>query len=114
MCKYTEQQIKDDFDNHLGVSGHSSFSDFFIGITDDLQESFNQHLVRQNSWWIYRRAESHEAAERILRHYLEKGMRGSGYTYIDSADIVYCYEVTPLTIEVPVKDDIQTDTEELI
>lgn len=106
MCKYTEKQIKRDFNNHLGVSGHSSFSDFFIGITDNVQESFNQHFVRQNSWWIYRRAESHEAAERILKYYLEKGMRGAGFTYLDSADIVYCYEVTPLTIEVPVKDDV--------
>lgn len=107
MCEYTERQIIKDIDKHLSVSGHGFYSDFFIGITDDVQESFNKHFVRQNSWWIYRKARSHNAAERILNHYLEKGMRGSGYTYNDNADVVYCYEVTPLTLEVPKDNKVE-------
>ena len=46
-------------------------------------------------------------SERILNHYLEKGMRGSGYTYKDNADVVYCYEVTPLTLEVPKDNKVE-------
>ncbi|MBQ6741430.1 MAG: hypothetical protein IJR04_02450 [Bacteroidales bacterium] len=106
MCKYTKNQIIRDIDSHLNVSGHGSYSDFFIGITHDIQESFNKHYVRQNSWWIYRRAISHEVAEQVLKHYLDKRMRGEGYTYLDEADIVYCYEVTPLTLEPLTKNEI--------
>lgn len=106
MCRYTKEQIISKFDEHIKVSGRSKYSDFFIGITDDIQQSFKEHYVRQNSWWIYMRAISHEEALEVRSMYLNKGMRGENYQFTDTADLVYCYEVTPLTIEMQIgKED---------
>ena len=104
MCKYTKEQIVTEFDKHIQVSGRRVYSDFFIGITDDVQQSFKEHYVQQNSWWIYMRACSHEEALAVRGIYLDKGMRGKDYQFSETADLVYCYAVTPLTVEIPISN----------
>ena len=99
MCTFNKNQIVEKIDEHLGQSIKPVYSDFFIGATKNIQERFNQHFVRQNSWWIYLRAESTEIAREVVNYYKEKGMHTSDVSFEDGGDIVYCYGITSLTVE---------------
>lgn len=90
-----------EIDNHIKLSGKKYYSDFYIGITKDIQNRlFGDHNVsKENSWWIYRTAETDEIARKVEKHYLDFGMRGGTGGGDDESRIVYCYVVTPTTVE---------------
>lgn len=97
------QTIINDINSHLAKSGRRYYSDFYIGITDDVERGmFTEHnVVRGKSWWIYRTATDPDTAREIETHFLEKGMRGDKDKDKgdDTDKIVYCYAVSPITIE---------------
>lgn len=95
------QTIINDINNHLSKSGRRFYSDFYIGITNNVERRmFIEHnVVKEKSWWIYRTAINSETARKIENYFLEKGMRGDNGGGNDTSNIVYCYAVSPTTIE---------------
>ena len=95
------QTIVQEINDHLAKSGRQYYSDFYIGITNDVQRRmFDEHNVRrENSWWIYRTADSSEIARDVEKYFIDKGMRGGDGGGDDSSTIVYCYAVGPTTVE---------------
>ena len=99
MANSYEQIIKD-INEHLQKSGRSYYSDFYIGISNDARNRlFKEHHVKENSWWIYRTATDPQVACEVKEHYLKLGMRGYNSNDNNTADIVYCYTVSPTTTE---------------
>ena len=95
------QTIVSEIDRHLSLSGKQYYSDFYIGITQNVEQRlFHEHNVsKENSWWIYRTAINDEIARQVERHYLDLGMRGGPGGGDGNSKIVYCYVVTPTTVE---------------
>lgn len=100
MAKDYETIVKE-IDKHLSISGKRYYSDFYVGITKNIEQRlFGDHNVsKDNSWWIYRTAETNEIARAVEKHYLDLGMRGGPGGGDNDSCIVYCYAVTPTTIE---------------
>lgn len=94
-------EIVSDIDAHLQKSGKRYYSEFYIGISKDASKRmFEEHHVdKEHSWWIFRTANSSEVARKVEKHYLELGMRGGDGGGNDTANMVYCYVVTPITTE---------------
>ena len=101
MCRMDSKRIISEFQGHLKNSGKRYYSDFYVGVSKDAQERmFDQHKVdKNNNWWIYRTALNSEEARVVEKFFLEKGMRGGDGGGDDSAIQVYCYAVSPKTIE---------------
>ena len=99
----TRDAIIRDFDAHLKKSNRQYYSEFYIGITNNIDERlFGSHKVpRENHWWIYSPADTEEIAREVEKFYLDKGMRGGtgGGTGNGDAKYVYCYLVTSYTVE---------------
>ena len=99
----TEQAIIRDFDEHLKKSGRQYYSEFYVGITNNIEQRlFVEHKVpRSNHWWIYAPADTEAIARNIEKTYLNKGMRGGvgGGTGNGDAKYVYCYVVATYTVE---------------
>ena len=53
----TTREIILDVESHLACSKKNYYSDFYIGITNDVDRRlFGEHNVDKNhSWWIYRK-----------------------------------------------------------
>lgn len=100
MAKSKEDIIKD-IDSHLTKSGRRFYSEFYIGITNDVvRRLFTEHNVSKDKmWWIYRRASSAQIAREVEAYYIKKGMRGGSGGGNDESLIVYCYAIHPTTIE---------------
>ena len=61
---------------------------------------FSEHNVpKQNTWWIYRTAIDSDTAREVENFFLDKGMRGDNGGGDSASNIVYCYAVSPTTIE---------------
>ncbi len=94
------QTIVKEIDEHLGKSGRRYYSDFYVGVTNDVEKGiFKKHHVPEDSWWIYRTATDPQVACEVKDHYLKLGMRGYNSNDNNTADIVYCYTVSPTTTE---------------
>ncbi len=100
MAKSKEEIIKA-IDNHLQKSGKRYYSDFYIGITNDVERRlFQEHNVNKDTmWWIYSTAYSKAVAQEIEEHYLKLGMKGSTGGGSDDTKIVYCYAIGPTTYD---------------
>ena len=92
----TYDEILSSIDNHLFQSTKRFYKDFYIGITDDIENClFGSHNVDRNSdWWIYCPANSEEIAKRIRTYFLDKGMAGNSTDEKQGSNCVYCYEIT--------------------
>lgn len=97
----TAREIISDVESHLACSKKMYYSDFYIGITNDVDRRlFGEHNVdRKHSWWIYRTAIDKAAAQAVERHFLGKGMVGDTGGGTDDTIYVYCYEITNTTKE---------------
>lgn len=95
------QTIIKEIDEHLANSGKQYYSDFYIGITNDIERRlFKEHNVSKNSsWWIYRTANTSDIARNIEKHFLDLGMRGDDGGGNETSKTVYCYAVSPTTID---------------
>lgn len=96
-----DKEIIERIDEHLKNSGRRYYSDFYIGITNDPEcRLFDEHKVKKDGmWWIYSKADNIETARTVERYYLDKGMRGGDGGGDDTSVYVYCYTVSPTTIE---------------
>lgn len=90
-------------DEHLSKSPKQYYRDFYIGITDNIDERlFGYHKVnKQTDWWIYCGGDSEDIARNVEKYYLDKGMRGGpgGGKGEGKTKFVYCYEITSNTKE---------------
>lgn len=95
------QTIVKEIDEHLGKSGRYYYSNFYVGVTNDVEQGiFKKHtLPKKRSWWIFRTATNSQVAREVKKHYLDLGMRGYDSGEDDANQIVYCYAVTPTTTE---------------
>lgn len=95
------QTIVDEILEHLSKSGKRSYSDFYIGITNDIEQRlFKEHNVpKDRAWWIFRTANNSVVAKEVEAYFLKLGMRGDNKGGDDTSNIVYCYAVSPTTAE---------------
>ncbi|MDE5906199.1 MAG: hypothetical protein K2G66_00995 [Alistipes sp.] len=95
------QTIINEIQQHLAKSGKRYYSDFYIGITNDVERRmFKEHNVsKDKAWWIYRTAQSSDIAKKVETHFLEQGMRGDNKSENSTSNIVYCDAVSPTTTE---------------
>lgn len=94
--------IINDINAHLQKSNEQSFSDFYIGITDNKEERLHgfHQVPHKGHWFITRGADTEDIARDVEKHYLGLGMDGGagGGTGGDTK-IVYCYKIGPNTKE---------------
>lgn len=97
------EEIKQSIDEHLKKSSKPFYSDFYIGITEDVKDRlFGYHQVNEKTdWWIYCFADTEDIARSIEKLYLDKGMNGGdgGGKGNGKTKYVYCYEINEHTKE---------------
>lgn len=78
MTMATKVQIIADINSHLQKSKKQYYSDFYIGITNDIERRlFEEHKVSKDyGWWIYRNGDTKAVAQAVEEYYLDKGMQG--------------------------------------
>lgn len=97
----TREEIIYTIDQHLRVSGKRSYSDFYVGITNDVNRRlFHEHNVnRETMWWIYCPANTKEIAQEVEQYYLRCGMQGNAGGGTDDSLYVYCYAIGVTTYD---------------
>lgn len=97
----TFNEIIQKIDQHLSNSGKSYYNEFYVGITNDPKRRlFEEHGVsKEDSWWIYVKADNAEIARNVEKHYLNEGMRGNDGGGNEDSCYVYCYAVTQTTVD---------------
>lgn len=97
----TAKEIIDEINIHLANSNKQYYSDFYIGITNDIDRRlFQEHNVSKlNDWWIFRQANDKATAQSVEEFFLNQGMKGDTGGGSDDSTYVYCYEITNSTIE---------------
>lgn len=99
----TKEEIIRNFDEHLTKSLKRYYKDFYVGITENVEDRlFGYHKVSKSSdWWIYRIADTEDIARTVESYYLDKGMDGDkgGGKGNGKTKIVYCYEINDHTKE---------------
>lgn len=100
MKKYAFDEIICNINEHISVSGHNSYEDFYIGITSCPEKRFLEHKVNINdSWSITMPAIDSETARKVEKYFLCRGMNGGDGGGNDDSIYVYCYIITPATID---------------
>lgn len=96
-----KEEIFREIDAHLQKSAKEYYSDFYIGITNDIERRlFSEHKVsKTNGWWIWCESLDKSVAQEIEEYYLDKGMKGDTGGGQDDSRYVYCYEITRYTEE---------------
>lgn len=88
-------------DTHIKKSNKHYYSDFYIGITNNVDRRlFWEHNVpKKNYWYIYCQALDEDNARFVESYYLKKWMQwGEWWGNGDwSAVYVYCYEISDIT-----------------
>ena len=96
-----KQEIIDAIMQHLKLSPKPYYSDFYIGVTSDINERlFHAHGVPETGhWYIYRYADTEDIAREVEKYFLDLGMQGDtgGGTGDGDVRYVYCYELGPDT-----------------
>lgn len=94
-------EIVADINSHLEKSQKQYYSDFYVGITNDIERRlFEEHNVsKENGWWIYRQAIDKKTAQHVEEYFLNKGMKGDTGGGTDDSSFVYCYEIANYTVE---------------
>lgn len=101
MAVKSKGEIINDIDSHLRESTKEYWSDFYIGITNNIERRlFEEHNVnKENDWWIWRKALDKGTAQEVEEYYLAKGMEGNTGGGNKDTVYVYCYEITENTIQ---------------
>ena len=75
------------------------YSDWYVGITKDLEESlFNKHKVEENGIWISFGADTDEIAKKVEKYFLDKNTDGDPTELQENTRIVYIYKKNSDTI----------------
>lgn len=101
MAGKSKEEIIKDINSHLEKSSKEYYSDFYIGITNDVERRmFGEHNVsKENAWWIWCEALDKAGAQEVEEYFLAKGMQGNTGGGNNDTIYVYCYEVTNYTVE---------------
>lgn len=93
------EKIIAEINEHLGKSSKEFYSDYYIGITDNINERlFGFHQVPQRGhWYIYMPADTDEIARKVEKFFLDLGMQGGTGGGSSKSIMVYCYEISPNT-----------------
>lgn len=94
-------QIEREILKHVRNSSAKSFSEFYVGITNNVdQRLFKEHGVnKKEGTWIYRKAITILEARSAENLLLNKGMKGGSGGGSDDSLFVYCYRITNYTVE---------------
>ena len=97
----TYNEIITAINEHLGNSLKQHWKDFYVGITDNVDERlFGFHKVPEEGYWfITCPADSEDIARDVEKHFLTKGMDGGTGGGDEDTTFVYCYEIGPNTRE---------------
>lgn len=97
----TAQEIIQEISNHLTKSSNQYYSDYYIGITNDIERRlFGEHNVPRNGHWrIHRVANNEVHARAAEKHFLNEGMKGGTGGGGTDCIYVYYYEISNSTIE---------------
>ncbi len=97
------EEIIKSINEHLKKSSRPFYSDFYVGITEDVKKRlFRDHQVNEKTdWWIYCHADTEDIARDVESYYLEKGMSGGngGGKGKGETKYIYCYEINEHTKE---------------
>jgi hypothetical protein len=97
----TYNDIISAFNEHLAQSAKNNWSDFYVGITDNVEERLHgfHKVPKEGHWFIYCPADSEDIARNVEKYFLKKGMDGDTGGGDDDTIFVYCYEIGPNTKE---------------
>ena len=97
----TKEKIIEAFQTFLSESSKQRYSDFYVGITNDVDRRlFGEHNVDKEHWgWIYAQANDKNVAQLVEEYFLNKGMKGDTGGGTDDTVYVYCYEIRSYTVE---------------
>ena len=99
----TSNKIITDINDHLAKSNKQSYSDFYIGITNDINRRlFWEHNVPKNGHrYITCPAGNETTARYVEDYYLKKWMKWWSWWWNWNWDAiyVYCYEISSNTNE---------------
>lgn len=95
------EEIIKEINAHLMKSHKEYYSDFYVGITNDIERRlFVEHNVKKdNHWYIYQAAIDKSEAQTVEEYFINKGMKGDTGGGTDDSIYVYCYEITASTNE---------------
>ncbi len=97
----TPEELIKYIESWLPKTGFSYYSDFYIGITDDVERSLlDDHRISPDAdIWLYSETQTKADAEKVLQHFVKKGMQGTPEDAPAQATTVYCYVITDTTVQ---------------
>ncbi len=97
----TPEELIKYIESWLPKTGFSYYSDFYIGITDDVERSLlDDHRISPDTdIWLYSEVQTPSAALQVLNHFLTKGMQGAPDDAPAQATTIYCYVITDTTVQ---------------
>lgn len=97
----TYNEIIAAIDGHLGKSSKQYYSNFYVGISDDIDERLHgfHKVPKQGRWFRWCPVDTVDIASNVEKHYLALGMDGGPGGGDDDTFYVYCYEIGPDTKE---------------
>ncbi|MBN2595418.1 MAG: hypothetical protein JXR82_01370 [Marinifilaceae bacterium] len=101
MAKDANTIIQEIHDHLVNGCGGGNYSDYYVGITKDINERlFGAHKVpTKGHCYIYREAYNDTDARVIEKYYLNKGMRGGDGGGDRKSVFVYVYKISRFTVE---------------
>ena len=91
----TYQEILNAIDAHLTKSEKEYWSDYYVGITDNINERLHgfHKVPKEGHWFKWCKADSDTIARDVEKYYLDKGMDGDTGGGDENTVYVYCYEI---------------------
>ena len=91
----TYQEIIDAINAHLQKSFKNKWNDFYVGITDNIDERLHgfHKVPKEGHWYRWCKADSEQIARDVEKYFLEKGMDGDTGGGDSDTVFVYCYEI---------------------
>ncbi len=101
MAKSVNTIIKEIHDHLVNGCGGGNYSDYYVGITKDIEDRlFGAHKVpKKGHCYIYREAFNDTDSRAVETHYLYKGMQGGDGGGDDESVYVYVYKIGRNIIE---------------
>lgn len=94
----TKDEIISEFINYFGLTQGTNFSNYYVGITNNVERRlFGEHNVQKSGVWIYCGARSKVVAQEVEEFFLNLGMDGDTGGGTDETRVVYCYLKTGYT-----------------
>ena len=95
--KYGSDAIVSSILTAISKVPHTFHSDFYVGITNDIERRLSEHNVDKADCVEIIEAESKAEAEMAETVLIHSGLRGGSGGGKDDTNIVYCYKITDTT-----------------